>query len=336
MCLKTPFFWYQTKAKSAKLVSILLLPFSYLYLIGHLAHQNLSKKNKSELPVICIGNINAGGSGKTPSAIAVMALLKDSLYKSPVFLTKGYKGSLKGPLFINKGHDVHETGDEAPLLLKSAKTIISKNRAKGANFAKDNKADLIILDDGLQNPGFIKDINIIIIDGKNGFGNKYLLPAGPLREPLQNGLRKADAFILIGEDQNNLLSLLPKNKPIFKAFIKHDEAFPIEDISRVIGFAGIGHPEKFLNTLKDLNLEIIRWYPFPDHHFYSEEELNSLAKEAKKLGARLITTEKDYVRIAEEKRKETSLLFLPIKLEFEEPNKIKEFIVSALKEKNNE
>lgn len=299
MTLKTPTFWYRPQSSTAPLVEKLLTPVSWLYAVGHALNQRLHKAQKIDVPVICIGNLVAGGSGKTPSALSLMSLIKQSgMVQNPHFLTRGYGGAHKGALEVNpRRHSAADCGDEALLLARTAPTIASRNRAAGGQFAAQNGAGLIILDDGLQNPSIYKDINIVVINGEMGFGNGRLLPAGPLRESLQNGLKNADAFILIGEDKRDILATLP-DKPVFQArFSTAPDDLPPKD-KAYIAFAGLGYPQKFFTYLRDdLGYDVIETISFADHHTYTQQDMNNLQATAKQHGAALITTEKDYVRL---------------------------------------
>lgn len=335
MRLKTPHFWYQKKGIGAKGKAILLSPFSLIYNAGHALNQNLgSEPYKTKIPVLCIGNLVAGGSGKTPSALAIMTLInKKRLFDEPVFLSRGYKGTEKGPLLINPDtHKVEETGDEPLLLARTAKTVIAKNRMDGAIHAQEQaKADLIIMDDGLQNKQLEKTLNIAVIDGKYGFGNSKTLPAGPLRETLSQGFDKVDAFILIGNDERNIKQILPKEKPVFEAIIKVPDDWICDREVPYVAFAGMGQPEKFHSTLWDKGLNVVGWHAYPDHHQYTENDLKKLAKIAKDKGARLITTEKDAVRLPAAFKNDVTLDIMPVVLEFKDEQDLEAYLKEKLK-----
>lgn len=305
MRLKTPQFWYQDSVWAA-----LLSPLSCVYLIGHKINQ-AQKPYRAKLPVICVGNAVAGGSGKTPAVMALIDLIKQNdIAKNPVILTRGYGGKLKGPVLVDPAqHSYRDVGDEALLLARKAPTIICANRAQGAQFIESLDADLIIMDDGLQNPSLHKDVSLLVV-GANGFGNGKLLPAGPLREPLSDVIDRADAFITV---ENTSLF----EKPTFTAQIEAPQKL---ESGPYIAFAGLGHPEKFKTTLESLDVDITGWYAFPDHYPYSAQDLQKLMQEAKDKNAQLITTEKDHVRIPPAFQKDIGVL--PVHMAFENSDSI--------------
>ncbi|MGH1376715.1 MAG: tetraacyldisaccharide 4'-kinase [Alphaproteobacteria bacterium] len=328
MVSKTPEFWYTT-SKTASLISGLLSPISCLYQLGHRLNLSSKKTHNASIPVICIGNATAGGSGKTPTAIAIMNIIKESeLSSAPCFLTRGYGGTEIGPRVIS-GHDgSHDVGDE-PLILKNhAKTIISKDRVAGAKKINELNCTCIIMDDGLQNPSLKKDISFLVIDGKTGFGNQKTIPAGPLREPIEQAFQRSDAIILIGQDQKSILELCPPYLPVFQASIKpHKDNLNPDDT--YIAFAGLGHPTKFQDTLNAINLDIHNFHAFPDHYPYKTKDMEKLVKEAHKAHAKLITTEKDFQRIPNEFKSKVQTL--PITLSWDKPQDITSFLNNALR-----
>lgn len=299
MHLKAPSFWYNDPSLKGRCKAALLLPFSLLYLIGHKLHQLAIRPYRASIPVICVGNLVAGGSGKTPTALALMQLVRDHHWaENPCFLSRGYGGSEKGPAFAQRHkHRHHETGDEPLLLARHAPAIVSANRKHGAQWAEHHHHDLIIMDDGLQNPQLHKDIKIVVIDSGSGFGNKFPIPAGPLREPLRCGLKQADAFILIGEDRYNVSSLLPPEKPVFRARLDVPESWLADRKSSYVAFCGLGRPEKFRKTILKKGLNLVHWETYPDHHDYTRADLEYLDNLAAEKNAHLLTTEKDAQRL---------------------------------------
>ena len=285
--MKTPSFWNDNT-----LISKLLTPVSKLY--GFITKYRIDNGTpyKSKAKVICVGNITAGGVGKTPISIE---LAKQYLNqnKKVFFLTRGYKGKLKNIVVDLNRHTPKETGDEARLLAQTAPTIISPDRKKGAILAERLGAEIIILDDGFQNPSLYKDEAYLVFDGKIGIGNGKIIPSGPLRETLSNGLKRATAVIIMGEDETNLKKQI--SLPCYKGtIIPQTITLPT---NKVYAFAGIGHPQKFYNTLKASGYEVIKTKDFEDHHSYTNEEISTLKREAKSENLTLITTEKDYVKI---------------------------------------
>jgi tetraacyldisaccharide 4'-kinase len=221
-----------------------------------------------------------------------------NLVKTPSFLSRGYGGMLPGPLVVtSNGSGASAVGDEALLLVRQAPVIVSADRRAGAVLAAENGNDLIIMDDGLQNPALVKALRLVVIDGACGLGNKRLLPAGPLRVPLREGVENADAFVLIGEDKTNIAALLPSDKPLLRAELAVSDGWVADKSARYVAFCGLGRPGKFRATLEKQGLNVVSWYPFPDHHFYTDADLKKLQDTAKKLRARLITTEKDAARL---------------------------------------
>ena len=291
--LKAPKFWYN---KHDTLFSILLYPisliFSLITKINTLAHKDMSQG----IPVICIGNLVVGGAGKTPVALKVGKILKLSGY-NPHFLTRGYAGKIKNNIKVDNNHTAEEVGDESLILSTVAPTWIGPNRIKSSALAKKNNADCVIMDDGFQNPTIKKDFSIIVIDGKQGFGNKRVLPSGPLRESIQRGLRRADAIVVVGKDKFAIKTLLPISIPIFNAEFnvsKNNEIFKGKDIT---AFAGIAYPLKFFETLEQQGAKIKKTITFPDHYIYKENDLLKLVETANNNKSILVTTSKDFVRI---------------------------------------
>jgi tetraacyldisaccharide 4'-kinase len=317
MSFKTPSFWYQQSSWQSQW----LAPFAALY--GVVSAQRLKKRARyvSDAKVICIGNLTAGGSGKTPVALALKELLGG---KDAVYLSRGYGGSLQGPTLVSIDHSADQVGDEPMLLARAAPTIIAKDRIKGAKLAEDHHASLIIMDDGFQNPSLFKDLRICVIDGASGFGNMKCIPAGPLRQPLALGLVHADIFIVIGTLDENVKRLLPKGTPLFEASIEADiSALPADyKNNSYVAFSGIAHPIKFENTLKDIGAHVIKSSHFADHHAYSAKELTILMDYAKSESCRLITTEKDAVKIPDGPWMDY-IDVLPIKLKFKAESKLR-------------
>ncbi len=329
---KTPSFWYpQDIGAKTPLKARLMQPISCLYKAGFWLHQNFSREEKSPIPVICIGNLSAGGTGKTPTCISFASILIESgIAKNPYFLMRGYGGAERGPLRVEPDtHTAWDVGDESLILAQHAPTIISADRVLGAKFAASEGADIVIMDDGLQNPKIHKDIKIVVVNGEMGFGNGLMMPAGPLREPLSSGLKRADGFFIIGEDKKNSLSQLPKDKPVFHASLQADEAsLPPKD-QPYLAFAGLGYPEKFFNFLKDdLGYEIVETVAFADHCPYERADIKTLRAKAKERDAQLITTEKDYLRLP--KGYKEDIFTLPVSMQFEDTKALETFLTKAL------
>jgi tetraacyldisaccharide 4'-kinase len=299
MGLKTPDFWYDlTPTPSSQWRAMAMAPLSGIYALGMMAAQCRPLPRKLDVPVICIGNFIAGGAGKTPVAMAVMDMIrKRGLAKNPCFLSRGYGGSLSGPVQIDPArHQALDTGDEPLLLARIAPTFIARNRYKGALVAVAAGHDLIVMDDGLLNRSIRKTVSLAVIDGRMGIGNGMILPAGPLRAPLHAGLRAADGVILVGADRSGVLSHIPPDKPCFT--VTMDPVPPPRPAQSYIAFCGIGYPQKFRDSLTGVGLTVDSFIPFPDHHVYTAKDFEKLNALASRSGARLITTAKDAVKIA--------------------------------------
>lgn len=318
--MRTPRFWYDQKLS---VLSLLLTPVSWIYGLIHTILLGSAKPWQSPIPVLCVGNLTVGGHGKTPTALSICHILK-SYNKSVHFISRGYKGSLNGPILVNlTSHSAVEVGDEPLLLSEVAPTWVSANREAGIRLAHKMGAEIIIMDDGFQNQSIKKDLSIVVIDGEVGFGNGNLIPAGPLREEINVGLSRASAVVIIGEDRKNLKSTISKistqnlKKPlkILTAHLKSDIDSTSFHKEKVLAFTGIGRPEKFFNTLIKLGYDIVVKKSFSDHHHYTEKELANLQKMAKIKNARLITTSKDYVRLTISQQQGISVL--PVKLDWE-------------------
>ncbi|MFV0627474.1 MAG: tetraacyldisaccharide 4'-kinase [Alphaproteobacteria bacterium] len=317
--MKTPAHW-----NKKNLLSYLLLPIGCIYALITRIRTKIFFGKKVSVPVICVGNLTAGGTGKTPVAISLAKMLKNNGY-NPFFISRGYGGSLKGIIVDNEKHTAKEVGDEPLLLSRQASVSINSDRVKAAQLAIQNGADILIMDDGFQNPWLKKDVSFIVVDGGFGFGNKYPIPAGPLREFFGPGMRRADAVIIVGKDEKKLERKI--HKPIFKAFVK-PELKKIED-EKIVAFAGIGRPEKFYNSLQELGANVIQTIDFPDHHFYTEKELNEIIESATKHKAQIFTTSKDFVKIPYSFQKHFNVL--EIEVEWEKDSYIENFILDKIK-----
>ncbi len=244
--------------------------------------------------IICVGNASVGGAGKTTVVLDLLARLPE---RKKFALTRGYGGRMTGPLLVDRRkHTADDVGDEAMLLATLAPTIVAADRAAGARLALAEGARLIIMDDGLQNPGVVKSVSLLVIDGGAGFGNGLLLPAGPLREPVAAAAARVQAAVLIGADETGALALLPASLPVLRANLVPDCR---ERLGRrpVIAFAGIGRPEKFFRSVLSLGAELVASHAFPDHHIYSASDSARLLNEAATRGATLVTTAKDATKL---------------------------------------
>jgi len=319
--MKTPTFWQHNN-----LTAKLLTPLGELYALATKLRLYLRKPKKVNIPVICIGNLTAGGTGKTPTAISLALMLQNAgIY--PTFISRGYHGTLNKTQVDTVRHTPQQVGDEPLLLAQIAPTFIHANRYQAALMAQENQAECILMDDGFQNPSLHKDLSFLVIDGASGFGNHKCIPAGPLREHIASGLKRAQAALLIGEDEHHIAQTL--SIPCFKGKIISEN--PSLKNNRVIAFAGIGRPQKFYTSLQELGIEIVKTFDFPDHHYYSENELNNLLDCAEKENAELITTSKDFVKIPASMQ--SAFKVLNIRIQWENPSELQNFIISHLRKK---
>jgi tetraacyldisaccharide 4'-kinase len=290
--VKAPEFWGRDS-----LITKLLHPISLVFQAGTAIRRRAATPIEVGVPVICVGNLVAGGAGKTPVALSVAGHLK-RFGVTLAFLTRGHGGRLMGPVKVEPDiHVARDVGDEALLLAETAATWISRDRAKGAMAARADGAELVIMDDGFQNPGLEKSLSLVVIDGAVGFGNGRVIPAGPLRETMDKGLARANAMVMIGEDRTGLTSSLPPALPLLRARIVPRPNARLPRGTRVLGFAGIGRPGKFRESLEELELEVVAFESFPDHHVYSGGEIDALLGRAKTANAIPVTTAKDHVRL---------------------------------------
>ncbi len=300
MTLKTPKFWYRDQSRKTPFIEYSLAPLSAIYNVLHGLHQSSNTPQKASVPVICIGNIVAGGTGKTPTALALLKLVREqNIARNPHFLIRGYGGAAVGSVLVDlKQHNAWDVGDEALILAAHAPTVAGADRAASAKVAYDNGADLIIMDDGLQNPGIHKDIKLVVINGEMGFGNHKLIPAGPLRQSLRSGLKIADGFIIIGQDKRNIKAILPADKPLITAQLRSDNDDALDKDQKYLAFAGLGYPDKFFNFLREQQkINLVDCIAFADHYPYEEKDVKILGEKAAELNAVLLTTEKDFMRL---------------------------------------
>jgi tetraacyldisaccharide 4'-kinase len=336
MPLRTPFWWYRRRGALASALS----PLGTIY--GRIAERRMAgvAPYRSRLPVICIGNFTTGGGGKTPTAIAVAEVLKGA-GERPCFLTRGYGGKTQGPVLIAKGQSAAEVGDETLLLAAHAPTVVSVDRAAGARLIEGTDATVIVMDDGFQNPQLAKDFSLIVVDAATGLGNGLVMPAGPLRAPLDKQMPRADALLLIGDGDKTAplaKSFEAANKPVLKARMTPRGDPRWLGVLPVIGFAGIANPKKFYATLSQNGARLTGTRSFPDHHPYTERQAMRLLRWAREWNAMLVTTEKDWVRLPDDDGTERSELKfrsrpLIIDIEFADGNRLKRLLVEAIEKK---
>lgn len=313
--IKTPKFW-----TNRNVIAYSLLPLSLVYVVGFYLIRFFAKKEKISKPVICIGNIIAGGSGKTPTAIAIGELLKEMSIEF-AYLSRGYMGDGSEFLSVNsKSSHAKQVGDESILLSEIGKTFVAKNRLFGAKqIDRMRDVQMIIVDDGMQNNALNYDYTIAVIDAGVGFGNEFLIPAGPMREPMNSGLDKADLIILIGEAQDSLLKKISMRK-VVKASIKPSNIDEFKN-KKMMAFCGLAYPKKFFSLLKSEGIDVVNEVGFRDHHNYTDKELEELINIAQVNNMSLVTTKKDWVKFS--KTFKEKIPYLDITLELDDKAFIK-------------
>jgi tetraacyldisaccharide 4'-kinase len=295
--MRAPAFWSRRT-----LLSTLLLPLAALYDAAGRLRRRLTTPQEAGVPIICIGNLVAGGAGKTPVAMAVARHLI-ARNVDVHFLSRGYGGTLAGPVRVAPGvHEAAEVGDEPLLLAAVAPCWIARDRVAGARAAAAAGAQAIVMDDGHQNASLRKTVSIVVIDGETGFGNGRIIPAGPLREPVAQGLTRADAAVILGEDRAGVAQSLPQDMPMLYGHLTPTGESRALDGKPVLAFAGIGRPEKFFDTVRALGCALVDQRSFPDHHAYGYKEIKEIIDAALATGAVPVTTAKDAVRLPPDQR----------------------------------
>jgi tetraacyldisaccharide 4'-kinase len=329
--MREPAFWWERPGLAARL----LAPLSVCY--GAVAARRLEQRGtRVPVPVICVGNLTAGGAGKTPMALAVANLIQSG--ERPFFLTRGYGGRLKGPVLVNAGHDAADVGDEPLLLARIAPTVVAVDRVAGARTAVAAGATVVVMDDGFQNPSLTKDLSLLVIDGRRGIGNGFVIPAGPLRAPLAAQIQRTDALVIVGAEGESARTVIAlasaRGVPILHATLAPRADVVAALAGRpVVAFAGIGSPDKFFATLRDAGIAVAKTRHFPDHHPYDASEARSLLAQADRENLRLVTTEKDLARM----RGDTALTALaaattalPVTLMFDDARAIRDLVTRGL------
>lgn len=292
--MRAPAFWSDPDSR----LGLLLQPLGAL--VGALTLRRMAQPGaKAPVPVLCIGNPTVGGAGKTPTAQWFAQRLAAAGHR-PAILTRGYGGRLKGPVVVEaEVHQAGDVGDEALLHARQCLTVVSQDRPAGAALARDKGADIIVMDDGFQNPSLTKDLSLLVVDGAAGLGNGRVLPAGPLRAPFQAQLDRAGALMIVGRGAaGDALAREAAGARILTATIgvtPHMRDWL--DGRDVLAFCGIGRPAKFAETLGAAGARNALLRPFPDHHGYREADAARLLAEAKATGLPLVTTEKDAVKL---------------------------------------
>ncbi len=309
-------------------VSTMLLPVSWFYGQGTAWRVGKAPRLRPPVPVVCVGNLTAGGAGKTPVTLSLAARLLEQ-GRRPAVVTRGYGGRLAGPTEVDPGrHTARDVGDEPLLLARMAPTFVARDRAAGAEAAVAEGAEVLLMDDGHQNSSVQKDLSLIVIDGGFGFGNGRLIPAGPLRETVRRGVGRADAVILIGDDRTGAAKQTGHRLPKLEARLVPTEDALVLRGEKIVAFAGIGRPEKFFETVRALGADVLETLAYPDHHMFPETEIMFICELAHERGAQPVCTEKDYVRLPPDAR--AMVTPVPVMLEWRNPSEVDRLLASLL------
>ncbi|PWK59867.1 tetraacyldisaccharide 4'-kinase [Roseicyclus mahoneyensis] len=314
--MRAPGFWHREPG----FVSALLSPLGTVYAGATRRRLAQGPRVRVGVPVICVGNLNAGGTGKTPAVIALAERLRDRGVAAHA-VSRGHGGSLTGPVLVDeRRHSAAQTGDEPLLLAAFLPTWVAQDRAEGARSAVAAGAQVIVLDDGFQNPGLAHDLSVIVVDAHIGFGNGRVIPAGPLREPVGAGLARADLVLSIGDETGQARfadrwgAAVPV--PLVTGRLEPlPTGLPIKSL-KVLAFAGIGHPEKFFRTLAAMGADIRATHALSDHQPLSDTLMTRMLREARAMGAQVVTTEKDAVRLPPALR--SQVMTVPVRLRLED------------------
>ncbi|HEV2154081.1 tetraacyldisaccharide 4'-kinase [Bradyrhizobium sp.] len=327
--MREPAFWYRPRSPKSHLLS----PLGALY--GAITARRMARKGfDAGIPVICVGNYHVGGAGKTPTVLALTKLLRE-LGETPVVLSRGYGGRLKGPVMVDRErHTAADIGDEPLMMVRDVPVAVARDRLEGVALAKSQGATVILMDDGFQNPRLLKDTSLIVIDSERGLGNGKVFPAGPLRAPLRAQLARTDALVLIGDGHaadDVAAELAKRNKPQLRARLKPDAASLAQLFGKpVFAFAGIGDPERFFRTLCTSGIQVARTRAFADHHMFSDNEIAALGAEASREQLTLVTTEKDLARLRGRAGIPDGIVPFAVQLEFDEPARLRQLISDHL------
>jgi tetraacyldisaccharide 4'-kinase len=332
--IEAPRFWWLQRLSAP---ALLLAPFAGLY--GAVAGRRMRKPPRATapIPVICIGNYVVGGAGKTPTALAVAKIARGMGLK-PGFLTRGYGGKAPPPLMVDPAlHGAAEVGDEALLLAAAGPVVVSPDRPAGLPLLAESGVDLIIMDDGFQNPSLRKDLTLVVVDGAAGIGNGRVIPSGPLRAPLRTQIVRSDAVIVVGPGKpgDRMVRRIARAGRIVLRGTIAPAARRNWAERPFLAFAGIGRPEKFFNTLDRAGVPLADVKGFPDHHLYSEDDARKLLARADQEGLGLITTSKDHARLArldgERAKLRERVVVFDVAMRFENDDRIAALIAETVR-----
>ncbi len=300
-------FW-----NSNNIINLVLQPLSLFYYLIIKIYKILKHEKNCRIPILCVGNITLGGAGKTPTVIEIRKILSNHV-ENIFVLTRGYKGSEQGPLIVSKDSSFYEVGDESLLHSKYGPTCVSKNKFLGAKFCENRGCNLIIMDDGMQSIDIKKDCRILVIDGNYGFGNQKIFPAGPLREPINQCIKKSDLILVIGNTKSlKKFSMIPKDK-LFRA--KKEINFKSLKNKNLFVFSALGNNKNFHSSLLDKGFKIQKFKNFSDHYVFKRNDMLKIIKVAKKLNLSVVCTEKDFFKVPNEFKKFICPIGLNLKIE---------------------
>lgn len=327
---EAPPFWWENPSWQAWLLS----PLSFIYGRAAAKRMSFSASSSVDVPVICVGNFITGGAGKTPT-VEMLSRFVRAQGMRPGVLTRGYGGAITAPTIVKKDkHNAHDVGDEALLHASHAITVVSADRPSGAQLLAENGCQVILMDDGFQNPSLEKDFNLVVVDAKRGLGNGFSVPAGPVRVPFRNQLMRADAVLVIGEGKRGeyvIRRSAKAGKPVIGATVKPKNTLPKK---KYLAYAGIADTSKFSDTLEQLGTDVQEVEAFGDHHFYTNEECADLLERAKANETTLLTTSKDAARLSGMGKFQDKLLdasqVLKIELQVDDKNLIDHIIHTAI------
>jgi tetraacyldisaccharide 4'-kinase len=327
-----PRFWDQPPG----LIADLLAPASAVWSTAGRFRRALSRPYRPRVPVVCVGNLVAGGAGKTPVALALSAWLLERNVATHV-VTRGYGGRLRGPVRVDPAHhDARSVGDEALLHAARSPCWVARDRAAGVRAAVASGAHLVLLDDGFQNPAIAKTLSVVVIDAAYGVGNHRVIPAGPLREALGDGLARADAVVLLATGHEPSLDEpipIPGGLPRIPAVMAPVAGERLAGL-RLFAFAGIGRPQKFFATLQALNADLVATQVFPDHHLFRATEIDDMRRAGDRAAAHLVTTAKDIVRVPPDLR--PGIEVLEIEVRWSEPETLERLVTPVLQAADGE
>ncbi len=321
-----PKFWSQKG-----ILSYLFMPLSWIYQMLSFIRKLFSNPVKFDAKVICVGNANIGGTGKTQIVILLAKILKKKNINF-IVVTKAYGSKLSSIKLVKKKDKAIDVGDESILISEFAPVIATKNISSAIPLIKKRDPKIIIFDDGMQNPEFVKDINILVFDSGRGIGNGMIIPSGPLRENIVSAVEKSDIITMIGntpcQDISLIKAIIKSQKPFFKSKMSIVDTLDLS--KKYYAFTAIGDPGRFYSLLNEHGLNIVKTKSFPDHYNYSNKEINALQKKASENNYFLITTKKDYVKIVDNER----IICVNIVLNFEDEKNFIELINNELSKKS--